>query len=128
MKVNPAHGRKTHSLLVNAICSVARKWMHGAHGKYAIVPVNNHHNVAAVVPLPKIRMSMQPKGQKGKTFRAGQLDPGTAGQFDHADRSDRMFHPEHFAHIETLFSHPFTLDACSNPDGKNSLCERYYSK
>ena len=39
-----------------------------------------------------------------------------------------MFHPEHLTHIQTLVLHPFTLDACSNPDGKNSLCERYCSK
>ena len=99
MKVNPAHGRKNHSLSVNAICSAARKWMHDAHGESAVVPVNNRYNVAAAVPVPKIRMNMQPKGQQGKTFGAGQLDPGTAGQFDQSNRSDRMFHPEHFDHV-----------------------------
>ena len=127
MKVNPAHGRKTHSLSVHAICFAAQKWMHSTRGKTAVVPVNNRHTVAAVVPLPKIRMSTQPKGQQGKRFMAGPFDPFTAGQFDHSDQSDRMFHPEHFAQVQSLVSHPFTLDACANPDGENSLCERYCS-
>ena len=119
MKVNPAHGRKRHSLSVHAICSAAQKWMHSSRGKPAVVPVNNRHTVAAVVPVPKVRMSMQPKGQGGKPFEAGQLDQ--------ADHSDRMFHPEHFDHVQTLVSHPFTLDACCNPNGNNSLCKRYCS-
>ena len=88
MKVNPPHGQKRNSLSVHAICSAAQKWMHSSRGKPAMVPVNNRHTVAAVVPVPKVRMSMQPKGQQGDTSRAGQLDPSTAGQFDHADRSD----------------------------------------
>ena len=119
MKVNPAHGRNPHSLLVTAICSAERKWVHSLHGKTAVLPVNNRQTVAAMVPVPKIHMSKQPKGQKGKT--------SMAGQFDHADQSDRMFHKKHFDHVQTLVSHPFTLDACSNPDGKNILCERYCS-
>ena len=128
MKVNPAQDRKIHLLSVNAICSAARKWMHSARGKNAVVPVNNRHTIAAVVPLPKIRMNTPPKGQQGEPFMAGQLDHLTAGHFDHSDHSDRMFHPEHFAQVQSLVSHPFTLDACANPDGKNSLCERYCSR
>ena len=127
MKVNPVRDQKRHSLSVHAICSAARKWMHSSCGKPAVVPLNNRHTVAAMVPVPKVHRSVQPKGQQGITFGAGQLDPNTTGQFDHADRSDRMFHPEHFAHVQTLVSHPFTLDACCNPNGNNSLCERYCS-
>ena len=120
MKVNPTHGRKTHSLSVNAICSIARKWVHSAHGKTAVLPMNNRKTVTAVIPVLKIRMSMQPKGQQGKPFMAGQSD--------HTNHFDRMFHKEHFDHVQTLVLHPFTLDACSNPDGKNSLCARYCSR
>ena len=101
--------------------------MHSSCGKPAVVPLDNRHTVAAVVPVPKVHRSVQPKGPQGTTFGAGQLDPHTAGPLDQADHSDCMFHPEHFANVQTLVSHPFMLDACCNPKGDNSLCKRYCS-
>ena len=42
-------------------------------------------------------------------------------------QSDRMITPEHFAKIQKLIPHQFTLDACANVTGDNRLCERYCS-
>ena len=46
---------------------------------------------------------------------------------DSVDPDDRMLHPKIFEQIQKLSNHTFTLDACANSKGDNTLCARYCS-
>ena len=44
-----------------------------------------------------------------------------------AETDDRMLHPKIFKQIQKLSNHTFTLDACANSNGDNTLCAWYCS-
>ena len=93
---------------MQTICDKVKKWYRVPDG-HSILNVHKHQLVAApTVPVPKVQRQV---GQKGDS--RGELDK----------QSDRMVTAEHFAKIQKLIPHQFTLDACANVMGDNQLCE-----
>ena len=78
-------------------------------------------NQTSVLRNPRIWVPTPKTGVPALTTSSDGAAPATK------DNDDRMLHPHIFKQIPKLCNHTFTLDACSNTNGDNTLYSRYCS-
>ena len=107
MQVSKPRPQRNHLNVVNTVCARVRKWERREQTRPVMSDTKRCLLNAPRVPVPKVHRG-----------------PGQEPTRDDS-HSDRMITRAHFDKIQELIPHQFTLDACANRSGDNSLCTRY---